>query len=162
MPLAGYNLRAREYYPKLGRFMQNDPIRDRGGSLNWYAYVKNNPINNKDINGLECCQDNVGDLINRIAFVRSILRGIFNGTITCDNYSSQGQDAANTWCFFGFFPYTDYYYKKNDCILECLKVHEGVHRKECRETGEISFGSEYNAWLAELVCLINNCNRLKK
>lgn len=44
VPLNAYNLRAREYYPKLGRFMQNDPIGDKGGSLNWYTYVANNPV----------------------------------------------------------------------------------------------------------------------
>lgn len=46
-----YNLRAREYYPDLGRFMQEDPIGDRGGSLNWYLYVANNPVNFTDPSG---------------------------------------------------------------------------------------------------------------
>ncbi|MDO9069678.1 MAG: RHS repeat-associated core domain-containing protein, partial [Deltaproteobacteria bacterium] len=45
------NLRAREYYPEYGRFMQEDPIGDRGGSLNWYLYVANNPINWTDPSG---------------------------------------------------------------------------------------------------------------
>lgn len=54
-PVYAYNLRAREYYPKLGRFMQNDPIGDNGGSLNWYLYVENNPMNNIDPLGLKSC-----------------------------------------------------------------------------------------------------------
>jgi|GEM_PF-1176425 len=51
-PVKGYNLRAREYYPKRGRFIQNDPIGNNGGSLNWYLYVANNPINLTDMSGL--------------------------------------------------------------------------------------------------------------
>lgn len=50
-PLNAYNLRARQYYPKLGIFMQNDPIGDKGG-LNWYLYVANNPVNHNDITGM--------------------------------------------------------------------------------------------------------------
>jgi RHS repeat-associated protein len=56
-PVSAYNLRAREYYPKLGRFMQNDPIGDKGGSLNWYLYVSNNPVNRMDITGKVCGSD---------------------------------------------------------------------------------------------------------
>lgn len=53
-PLAAYNLRAREYYPKLGRFMQNDPITGYTfipNTFNRYIYTTNNPINNADITG---------------------------------------------------------------------------------------------------------------
>lgn len=73
-----YNLRARQYYPKLGRFMQNDPIGDRGGSLNWYLYVGNNPINRTDITGLSC-----GSKGNDMAIPDEI-QYIFNFTGACD------------------------------------------------------------------------------
>ena len=58
-PAYAYNLRAREYYPKVGRFMQNDPIGNAGGSLNWYLYVANNPINWIDPEGLYVLKDNI-------------------------------------------------------------------------------------------------------
>ncbi len=47
-----YYLRARYYYPSLGRFLQPDPIGYSGG-LNLYTYVVNDPLNLYDIFGLE-------------------------------------------------------------------------------------------------------------
>jgi RHS repeat-associated protein len=72
-----YNLRAREYYPTLGRFMQNDPIGDRGGSLNWFLYVKNNPINWTDLTGKTC-----GSKGNDMAIPDEI-QYVFNFTTAC-------------------------------------------------------------------------------
>jgi RHS repeat-associated protein len=47
-----YFYRARYYDPKLGRFLNPDPIGFAGGDTNLYAYVKNNPINYSDPEGL--------------------------------------------------------------------------------------------------------------
>jgi RHS repeat-associated protein len=46
-----YYYRARYYYPKVQRFMGEDPIRFSRETQNLYAYVLNNPINNIDPSG---------------------------------------------------------------------------------------------------------------
>src|SRR5207248_9864865 len=49
-------LRARYYDPSIGRFVQRDPFagrKSRPCTLNRYAYVCDNPINNTDPSGLD-------------------------------------------------------------------------------------------------------------
>jgi RHS repeat-associated protein len=46
-----YYYRARYYDPKIGRFIQRDPIGFAGGDVNLYGYVQNNPVNWRDPSG---------------------------------------------------------------------------------------------------------------
>jgi RHS repeat-associated protein len=50
-----YYYRARYYDPRIGRFLQEDPIGFDGGDLNLFAYVGNNVPNERDPKGLAKC-----------------------------------------------------------------------------------------------------------
>jgi len=47
-----YYYRARYHHPQLQRFIAEDPIRFGGRDINFYAYVRNNPLRFTDPLGL--------------------------------------------------------------------------------------------------------------
>ncbi len=51
-----YYYRARYYSPELQRFISEDPIGFKSGDVNFYTYIKNQPINWVDPLGLFCIQ----------------------------------------------------------------------------------------------------------
>ena len=60
-----YYYRARYYHPVLQRFISADPIRFRGGDINLYGYVLNDPVNFVDPLGLDRYNDGEPSVFGR-------------------------------------------------------------------------------------------------
>jgi RHS repeat-associated protein len=99
-----YYYRARYYDPSAGRFVREDPMRFTGG-INFYAYVKNRPVNRVDPLGL---WPSMGDVWNWGKKVK-------DGYDTATKYA----DKISCWA--------TYYY----CISTTFNNAEGLNRA-CR------------------------------
>ncbi|MFN2621760.1 MAG: RHS repeat-associated core domain-containing protein [Chthoniobacterales bacterium] len=96
-----YDMRARFYYPALGRFLQRDPIGFAGGDANLFRYCNHNPVNGSDPSGLEDPE------VSRVWVIDKPLPGPVSGIRFTDlNEALNGGGDASTGSDERSYPHT--------------------------------------------------------
>lgn len=89
-----YYFRARAYSPRLGRFLQPDPIGYDGG-LNLYAYVGNDPLNLIDPEGLSALNAIQSALNSGLSLGQNLLQSSLDALVPDAHYSGLAQQEFN-------------------------------------------------------------------
>ena len=89
-----YHTATRSYDPRLGRFLQPDPLGKAAGR-NVYAYVGSDPVNGTDPSGLSWLSD-AGDAIgNAVSAIGNAIGSLFGGS-GCGSNCQRGQSIGTT------------------------------------------------------------------
>ena len=121
-------LGARYYNRNVGRFTTLDPIRD---SLNWYLYVKNQPLGSVDPEGMEkwiCTNEKPPP--SKWFFIRAIYR--FHWCRGCLH-------SCQEWCHEESNEHCWSDNKHDDCIEACSEGQDKCQRNKKEYKFEISF-----------------------
>jgi RHS repeat-associated protein len=116
-----YLARNRWYHPRLGRFIQSDPIGLAGGDLNLYRYCRNNPVNWVDPLGFAYRYSTDALILGVIPAPSGYVPYVFGDTPT-EQFVSQVNNVA--------------YLAENTVLLGLDKLSEGIEWAESKLGGK--------------------------